>query len=141
MSVSFVARGHIAGRVVMAFEMCDLRDYQLNRDFDFTSAVDRHEIRHYELDANGELVLRLVIGLGYDGEYLREVIVYVTKVGADVPNVHVGASEDIVESVVRLSIMCRAWIEYVWWIAVDLVKTAVLSFVKSLAEHGYVLAV
>ncbi|GBG66707.1 hypothetical protein CBR_g68691 [Chara braunii] len=82
--------------------MRDLRDFRMGRVFEFTGSVSRHEIRHYEIDARGELSLRLVVGLGYDGEYLRDVIVYVTKVDNDVPDRHVGATVDIVECMVRL---------------------------------------
>ncbi|GBG70334.1 hypothetical protein CBR_g6462 [Chara braunii] len=100
MAVSLVAGGHVGGRVVMAFEMRDLRDFRMGREFTFTGAVSWHEIRHYEIDARGELSLHLVVGLGYDGEYLRDVIVYVTKVHNNVPDRHVGAGVDIVECMV-----------------------------------------
>ncbi|GBG83288.1 hypothetical protein CBR_g36999 [Chara braunii] len=102
MAVSLVAWGHVGGRVVMAFEMRDLRDFRMGREFEFTGAVSRHEICHYEIDAGGQLSLRLVVGLGYDEEYLRDVIVYVTKVHDDVPDRHVGVGEDIVECMVCL---------------------------------------
>ncbi|GBG77531.1 hypothetical protein CBR_g23976 [Chara braunii] len=79
----------------------DLHDTRLGREFEFMGAVTNHQIRHYEIDARGELVLRLVVGLGYAKEFLHEVIMYVTNVHEDVPDAHVGAGEDIVESMME----------------------------------------
>ncbi|GBG82998.1 hypothetical protein CBR_g36527 [Chara braunii] len=103
MSVTFVTHGHVGSRVVMVFELGNLRGTRRGHEFEFMSAVTNHQIRHYELDAHGELALRFVMGLGYAEEYLREVIVYVTKVHKDVLNAHVGDGEDTIESMVLVT--------------------------------------
>ncbi|GBG74033.1 hypothetical protein CBR_g17743 [Chara braunii] len=66
-------------------------------------AVDtKYGYREYEVDANGVLVMRLQLGLGYVGDDLRDASVFVTKLHEDVPNGYSGREEDIIEHVVRL---------------------------------------
>ncbi|GBG72558.1 hypothetical protein CBR_g12128 [Chara braunii] len=102
MAVTLVCRGHVYGRTMMVYELSEYQDVALNREFTFVTVVTRKGYRRYEVDAQGEYVLRFNAGLGYAGDDLRDAIVYVTKMHEDVPNAHVGAGDDIVEKIVRM---------------------------------------
>ncbi|GBG65997.1 hypothetical protein CBR_g54976 [Chara braunii] len=102
MSAKVVCRGQVRGRTVVVYEMLEHRDHQPDRDFGFVAADNRFGYRSYEVDANGVLVLILEVGLGYVGDDLRDVSVYVTKKHDDVPNGYVVREEDIVERIVRM---------------------------------------
>ncbi|GBG72353.1 hypothetical protein CBR_g11930 [Chara braunii] len=100
--------GKVCGRTVVIYEMFGLRDYMSDRDFGFVAADTRYGYRHYEVDANGLLVLRLEVGLRYVGDDLRDVAVFVTKVHDDVPNRHVGGGDNLIEKIIRLLLSCVA---------------------------------
>ncbi|GBG80116.1 hypothetical protein CBR_g30483 [Chara braunii] len=102
MAANLVSRGHILGRVVMAYELTDSRDFTEGREFKFMASVTRHSIRHYEIDSRGELMLRLAVGIGYENDFLRDVIVNVSKEHDDVPNRPEGVGEDVVELMIQL---------------------------------------
>ncbi|GBG89653.1 hypothetical protein CBR_g49441 [Chara braunii] len=104
----FPSGGNVCGRTVVVYEMTELRDVMLDRDFGFVSADTRFNYRSYEVDANGTLVLRMEMGLGYVGDDLRDVAVYVTKVHDDVPNRAGGGGDDLVEKIVRMLLSCVA---------------------------------
>ncbi|GBG59551.1 hypothetical protein CBR_g49811 [Chara braunii] len=97
-----VAKREVAGCTIVVYEMSEHRDYRPDRDFGFVAAVNRHGYRQYEVDANGQLVLRIELSLGYVGEDLRDGTVFVTKLHDDVPNSYRGRREDIIERIVRL---------------------------------------
>ncbi|GBG64024.1 hypothetical protein CBR_g40270 [Chara braunii] len=82
--------------------MTELRDYMPDCDFGFVGGDTRFGYRSYEVDANGTMVLRLELGLGYVGDDLRDVGVFVIKVHDYVPNSPGVGGDDLVEKIVRL---------------------------------------
>ncbi|GBG86194.1 hypothetical protein CBR_g41098 [Chara braunii] len=82
--------------------MTDHRDHRSDRDFGFVAADTHFGYRHYEVDANGILVLRLEMGLEYVGNDLCDVAIFVTKLHEDVPYQHVGEGDDVVKKIDRL---------------------------------------
>ncbi|GBG91443.1 hypothetical protein CBR_g52398 [Chara braunii] len=96
-----VCRDQVAGRTIVVYGMSKHSDYRPNRDFGFVAFINRHGYRQYEVDANGVLVLRLKLGMGYVGDDLRDATVFVTKLHNDVPDSYRGRGEDIIEGIIR----------------------------------------
>ncbi|GBG66002.1 hypothetical protein CBR_g54981 [Chara braunii] len=86
MDIQVALRGRVLGRTITFYEMRHRRREEDGRVFDFASAINRREVRHYEVDANGDTILHVSIALGYADNMLHNVVGYATKVGRAIPN-------------------------------------------------------
>ncbi|GBG83820.1 hypothetical protein CBR_g37620 [Chara braunii] len=79
-------RGRVLGRTITFYEMRNHCGKEEGRVFDFASAITQHEMRHYEVDTNGDTILHVSVALGYADDMLHEAVGYATKVGRAIPN-------------------------------------------------------
>ncbi|GBG83613.1 hypothetical protein CBR_g37417 [Chara braunii] len=86
MEVDVALRGRVLGRFVIFYEMRHRRGQDYSRDFGFENGVFRHEVHHYEIDADEDTCLHLTLDFGFGRSLLRQVVVFARKVGTAIPN-------------------------------------------------------
>ncbi|GBG77749.1 hypothetical protein CBR_g24196 [Chara braunii] len=86
MDIQVALRGRVLSRTITFYEMRHRRGEKDGRLFDFVGEVSGQEVRHYEVDTNGDTILNVIVALGYVDEMLREVVGYATKVRRAIPD-------------------------------------------------------
>ncbi|GBG69325.1 hypothetical protein CBR_g4021 [Chara braunii] len=101
MDIQMALRGRVLGRTITFYEMRHRQGEKDGRLFDFVGEVTGQEVGHYEVDANGDTILNVVVALGYVDDMLREVVGYTTKVGRAIPDRWEGGV-DVLDDIVDL---------------------------------------
>ncbi|GBG74620.1 hypothetical protein CBR_g19027 [Chara braunii] len=99
MDIHVALRGRVLGRTITFYEMRHRRGEEEGRLFDFVGEINRHEVRHYEVDTNGETILHVSVALGYADDMLHEVVSDATKVGRAIPNRWEGGVDVLADTV------------------------------------------
>ncbi|GBG70430.1 hypothetical protein CBR_g6558 [Chara braunii] len=86
MEIDVALRGRVLGRSVVFYEMRHWRGNDYGRDFGFENGVSKHDVRHYEIDADGDTCLHLTVGFGFGRGFLRQLVVFAQKVGTTIPD-------------------------------------------------------
>ncbi|GBG86066.1 hypothetical protein CBR_g40967 [Chara braunii] len=108
MGVCVFCRGIISGEGVMVYEMRHQRDGYHTREFEFANGVTRESIRFYEVDVDGALAMKMDVGLGFFGNNLGHVLIYVTTVGDMIPNQWGGHPVNVLGEIVLLYVSTLA---------------------------------
>ncbi|GBG64480.1 hypothetical protein CBR_g45176 [Chara braunii] len=103
MEVDVALRGWVLGRSVIFYEMQHRRGLDYSRDFRFENGVSRHEVRHYEIDVDGDTCLHLMVGFEFGRILLRQLVVFARKVGTAIPNRWAGGV-DVLSDIIDLFI-------------------------------------
>ncbi|GBG64814.1 hypothetical protein CBR_g46770 [Chara braunii] len=102
MDIVTTCGGDVRGRAIVVHELRHRRGEEKGLDYRFSLRVKESTVRHYRVTADGELALELCVGLGYDGEFLCDVTVFVKKMHKDVPDSVPGNGVDVVAEMVEL---------------------------------------
>ncbi|GBG86965.1 hypothetical protein CBR_g44419 [Chara braunii] len=104
MDVITTCVGEIQGKAVEILELHHRQGDGCGKDFRYNRRVNSATVRHYRVTADGRLVLKLCVGLGYWDGLLREVTVFVIKASEDIPNeVPDGGVDEVAEMVELLT--------------------------------------
>ncbi|GBG83559.1 hypothetical protein CBR_g37276 [Chara braunii] len=95
--------GEVHAKAIEIQELRHRRGDGHGLDFKFSRRVSRESARHYLVKADGELVLKLCIGLGYCEGLLCEVTVYVTKMSSNIPDEVPSSGVDVLAEMVELA--------------------------------------
>ncbi|GBG64375.1 hypothetical protein CBR_g41576 [Chara braunii] len=86
MDIHVALRGRVLGKTITYYELRHHRGDEDGHLSDFANDMTGHEVRHYEVHANGEKVLHVSVALGFVGDLMRKAISYAMKVGRAIPN-------------------------------------------------------
>ncbi|GBG71401.1 hypothetical protein CBR_g8821 [Chara braunii] len=97
-----VVREWVGGKEVVVQETRHERGKELHRDMEWGPNVELRESRTYYALVDGLISMQIVGGLGYDGENnLIEVVLFVRKLSAIVPDTWQMPTRDVVSDVMR----------------------------------------
>ncbi|GBG69016.1 hypothetical protein CBR_g3716 [Chara braunii] len=86
MDIVVALRGRVLRRCSIFYEMRHRHGNAYGREFDFMASVTHHEIRHYEVDTDGDTYLHLTVGFVFTRGLLRQVVGFAMKVGTAIPD-------------------------------------------------------
>ncbi|GBG75303.1 hypothetical protein CBR_g19935, partial [Chara braunii] len=101
MEVEVALRGRVLSRCIIFYETRHHRGKDYGKDFGFEDGVTRQGVRHYEVDADGDTCLHIIVGYRYGRELLKQVVVFARKVGTAIPDRWVGGS-DVLADIIDL---------------------------------------
>ncbi|GBG91931.1 hypothetical protein CBR_g54026 [Chara braunii] len=102
MDVITTCVGEVHGKPVEVQELRHRCGDGGGRDFRYSRRVNSDVFRHYRVTADGRLVMKLCMGLGYMEGLLCEVTVFVTKSLDDIPDTVPDGGVDVVANMVGL---------------------------------------
>ncbi|GBG81347.1 hypothetical protein CBR_g32020 [Chara braunii] len=105
MAATLAWREIIRGDAVNCFEQVHIRDVWLDRNQEaFGEEITRRTTRVYSVDVNDLPAVNLDVALGYAGDLLSHVLIWVTKLADDIPDDWSMLQHDIVGDIVLKSV-------------------------------------